>query len=207
MGDASSYYELALYKMGWSLYKQQFYEEALHRYLAMLDHRQSIGYDFDQVDEESEEHRVADTFRVVSLSFSNLGGPEVVDEYFSARGQRPYADKIYSNLGEFYLSKLRYDDAASVYRSFIESNPFHKVSPYFSMRVIEIFTEAGFPKLVVESKKQFADRYSLRADYWQHFAIEDSTSSTRATLRISCFSSVASSSCSGRSGSCSTTTI
>jgi tetratricopeptide (TPR) repeat protein len=173
MGDTSSYYELALYKMGWSLYKQQFYEEALHRYLAMLDHRQSIGYDFDQVDEESEEHRVADTFRVISLSFSNLGGPEVVDEYFAERGQRAYADKIYSNLGEFYFSKLRYDDAASVYRSFIESNPFHKVSPHFSMRVIEIFSEAGFPKLVVESKKQFAERYSLRADYWQHFAVDD----------------------------------
>ncbi|MBT8087102.1 MAG: tetratricopeptide repeat protein, partial [Gammaproteobacteria bacterium] len=174
MGDTSSYYELALYKMGWSLYKQQFYEEALHRYLAMLDHRQALGYDFDQVDEENEEHRVADTFRVISLSFSNLGGPDVVDEYFDERGQRRYADKIYSNLGEFYFSKLRYDDAASVYRSYIESNPFHKVSPHFSMRVVEIFAEAGFPKLVVESKKEFADRYSLRADYWQHFDVDES---------------------------------
>ncbi|MBT8092499.1 MAG: tetratricopeptide repeat protein [Gammaproteobacteria bacterium] len=174
MDDSSSYYELALYKMGWSLYKQQFYEEALQKYLAMLDHRQAIGYDFDHVDEESAEHRVADTFRVVSLSFSNLGGPEVVDEFFAESGQRPYADKIYSNLGEFYFSKLRYDDAASVYRSFIESNSFHKVSPHFSMRVVEIFAEAGFPKLVVESKKEFADRYSLRADYWQHFDIGES---------------------------------
>ncbi len=174
MGESSSYYELALYKKGWALYKQQFYEEALHEYMAMLDHRQSIGYDFDEVIEESEEHRVADTFRVVSLSFSNLGGPEVVDEYFATRGERPYADKIYSNLGEFYFSKLRYDDAASVYRSFIESKPFHKVAPHFSMRVVEIFTEAGFPKLVVESKKDFASRYAMHADYWQHFDVDES---------------------------------
>ncbi len=174
MGESSSYYELALYKKGWALYKQQFYEEALNEYMAMLDHRQSIGYDFDEISEESEEHRVADTFRVVSLSFSNLGGPEVVDEYFVARGERPYADKIYSNLGEFYFSKLRYDDAASVYRSFVESKPFHKVAPHFSMRVVEIFTEAGFPKLVVESKKEFASRYAMHADYWQHFDVDDS---------------------------------
>ena len=31
MGASSSYYELALYKQGWTLYKQEFYEEAQHR--------------------------------------------------------------------------------------------------------------------------------------------------------------------------------
>ncbi len=174
MGDSSYYYELALYKLGWSLYKQQFYDEALHNYIAMLDHRESVGYDFDQVTEEDDEHRVADTFRVISLSFSNLGGPEVVDEYFLMIGKRSYADKIYGNLGEFYFGKRRYDDAASVYKSFIASNPFHKVSPHFSMRIVEIFGEAGFPKLVVEAKKEFATRYALNADYWDYFDVAGS---------------------------------
>ena len=175
MGPTSSYYELALYKLGWTLYKQEFYEEALHNYMAMLDYRHSIGFDFDENYEENDEHRVADTFRVISLSFSNLGGPEVVDEYFAENGRRSYADKIYGNLGEFYFTKLRYDDAASVYKSFIKLNPFHKVSPYFSMRVVEIYGEAGFPLLVVESKKEFASIYALDAEYWSYFDIDDST--------------------------------
>jgi tetratricopeptide (TPR) repeat protein len=174
-GTASSYYELALYKLGWTLYKQELYEEALNNYIAMLDYRQSIGYDFDAVDEENNEHRVVDTFRVISLSFSNLGGPNTVDNYFLQRGHRSYADKIYGNLGEFYLSKLRYDDAASVYKSFIALNPFHKVSPHFNMRVIDIYVEAGFPQLVVTAKKEFATTYALDTDYWQHFDIAESS--------------------------------
>ncbi len=174
MGSTSSYYELALYKLGWAMYKQQLYEEALHQYMAMLDYRQSIGYDFDEAQEESEEHRVADTFRVISLSFSNLGGPEVVDEYFAEHGHRSYADKIYGNLGEFYFTKLRYEDAASVYKSFINHNPYHRVSPHFSMRIVEIYGEAGFPMLVVEAKKEFATRYAVDAEYWQRFDIGDS---------------------------------
>jgi len=174
MGSTSSYYELALYKLGWALYKQEMYEEALHNYMAMLDYRLSIGYDFDVVEEENEEHRVADTFRVVSLSFSNLGGPDVVDEYFAENGRRSYADKIYGNLGEFYFEKLRYDDAASIYKSFIALNPYHRVSPHFSMRIVEIYGEANFPQLVVQSKKEFATRYALDADYWMRFDIEDS---------------------------------
>ena len=174
MGSTSPYYELALYKQGWTLYKQELYEDALHNYMAMLDYRLSIGYDFDRDYAENDEHRVTDTFRVISLSFSNLGGPEVVDEYFLVNGNRSFADKIYGNLAEFYFGKLRYDDAASVYKSFINLNPFHRVAPHFSMRVVDIYAEAGFPLLVVESKKEFATNYALNADYWQHFDANES---------------------------------
>ena len=166
-GPSSSYYELALYKLGWTLYKQQFYEAALDEFVAMLDHRLAMGYDFDRPAED-EERRVADTFRVISLSLSNLGGPEVIDEYFATRGQRSYADRLYANLGEFYLEKLRYQDAASVYRSFIDLNPFHARAPQFGMRIVEIHTEGGFPQLVVESRKKFATDYALDAEYWNY---------------------------------------
>ncbi len=174
MGPTSGYYELALYKQGWALYKQEMYEEALHRYMAMLDHRLSIGYDFEEKYEEDDEHRLADTFRVISLSFSNLGGPEVLDAYFAANGHRSYADKIYGNLAEFYFEKLRYEDAASVYKSFVNLNPYHKVSPHFGMRVVDIYAEAGFPRLVVEAKKDFASRYAIDAEYWNFFDTADS---------------------------------
>ncbi len=174
MGPASSYYELALYKYGWALYKQELYEEALHQYMAMLDHRAAIGFDFDSIDPDDEEHRVADTFRVVSLSFSNLGDANVVNEYFAENGHRSYADKIYENLGEFYFEKLRYEDAASVYKSFIELNEYHRASPYFSMRVIDIYGEANFPQLVVEAKKEFAATYAIDARYWNAIDIGES---------------------------------
>ena len=173
MGSTSSYYELSLYKLGWTFYKQELYQEALHRYMAMLDHRMTTGYDFDQDFEENDEHRIADTFRVISLSFSNLGGPEVLDEYFATTGHRPYADKIYGNLAEFYFAKLRYKDAASVYKSFTDLNPNHPRSPHFAMRVVEIYGEAGFPSLVVEAKKEFATRYALDAEYWTYFDVAE----------------------------------
>jgi tetratricopeptide (TPR) repeat protein len=168
-GARSEFYELALYKLGWSLYKQDFYDEALHRYMALLDYKLSVGYDFDQQHAEEDERRVADTFRVISLSFSNLGGPDVLGEYYTTYGHRTYEDRIYQNLGEFYFDKLRYNDAASVYDSFVERYPYHRISPEFSMRVIGIYQAGDFPKLVVESKKSFATKYGLQSEYWQHF--------------------------------------
>ncbi len=174
LGAKTSYYELALYKLGWTFYKQELYEEALQRYMALLDYKVSTGYDFDQRHEEEDERRVADTYRVISLSFSNLGGPEAVRKYYSTFGNRSYEDRVYSNLGEHYLAKLRYDDAARTYKSFVALYPFHRAAPRFSMRVVETFTQGGFPKLVLESKREFASKYGLQAEYWQHFKPEES---------------------------------
>jgi tetratricopeptide (TPR) repeat protein len=174
LGAHSSYYELALYKLGWTFYKQELYEEALHRYMALLDYKVSTGYDFDQAHEREDERRVADTFRAVSLSFSNIGGPQAVQEYFSTSRNRSYEDRVYSNLGEHYLAKLRYDDAAKTYKAFIELHPFHRAAPRFSMRVVETFTKGGFPKLVLESKREFASKYGLQAEYWRHNKSEES---------------------------------
>jgi cellulose synthase operon protein C len=168
LGARSSYYELALYKLGWTFYKQELYEEALQRYMALLDYKVSSGYNFDQKHEKEDERRVADTFRAVSLSFTNVGGPDAVQQYFSSTKSRSYEDRVYSNLGEHYLAKLRYDDAAKTYNAFIALHPFHRAAPRFSMRVVETFTKGGFPKLVLESKRDFASKYGLQAEYWQH---------------------------------------
>ena len=169
IGKGSYYYELALYKLGWTFYKQELYEDAQHRFIALLDHKVSVGYDFSQTADETERKRTDDTLRVISLGFSNLGGADSVVEYFSKHGKRSYEDDVYGNLAEFYFDKRRYADASGAYSAFVSRNPFHKMSPNFHMRMIEIHTAGGFPTLVLDAKKAFATTYGLKADYWQYF--------------------------------------
>lgn len=186
MGENTSYYELALYKLGWSFYKQELYEDGLHNFVALLDHKVKTGYDFENSKDEFEQKRIEDTYRVISLSFSYLGGPEAVEEYFRQYGKRSYEVSIYSNLGEYYLDKRRYADAALSYKTFVRLNPYNKVSPHFDMRVIEIYKKGGFPKLVIDANKEFATDYGLKSAYWQHFdvnAYPDVQGYLKATLK------------------------
>ncbi|MGD8940756.1 MAG: tetratricopeptide repeat protein [Gammaproteobacteria bacterium] len=168
-GVGSVYYDRALFKKGWTFYKQELYEEALHEFIALLDYKVSIGYDFEQTEDKIEKKRIDDTFRVISLSFSNLGGATSVQEYFANHGSRSYEDGVYSHLAEFYFSKRRYSDAATTYNTFVDNNPFHRKSPHFSMRVIDIYMKGGFPRLVIEAKKQYASTYGINAEYWNYF--------------------------------------
>jgi len=168
-GVGSVYYDRALFKKGWTFYKQELYEEALHEFIALLDYKVSIGYDFEQTEDKIERKRIDDTFRVISLSFSNLGGATSVQEYFANNGTRSYEDWVYSHLAEFYFTKRRYSDAAVTYNTFVDNNPFHRKSPHFSMRVIDIYMKGGFPRLVIEAKKQYASTYGINAEYWNYF--------------------------------------
>jgi len=170
IGIGSPFYELSLYKLGWTFYKQELYDEALDRFVALLDYKASTGFDFEKSTNELERKRVDDTYRVISLSFSNSGGSKAIVDFFAKRGKRPYEVDIYRNLAEFYVDKRRYHDAAATYRAFVERDPFHKVAPDFDMRVIDTYRKGGFPKLVIDATKDFARRYGFKAEYWAHYA-------------------------------------
>ena len=173
VGEGSEFYELALYKQGWAYFKQDMYEEALQDYIKMLDYKIDNGYDIESNDDKIENKRIEDTFRVISLSFSYLGGADSIVEFFDKHGHRFYEASIYSHLGEYFLTKRRYADAAKSYQAFIDRNPVSKESPYFSIRVIEIYKTGGFPRLVVEAKRNFSKTYSLQSSYWTFFDINE----------------------------------
>ncbi|MCW8943012.1 MAG: tetratricopeptide repeat protein [Gammaproteobacteria bacterium] len=170
-GEGSEFYELALYKQGWAYFKQDMYEEALRDYIQMLDYKIDNGYDLDSVENKIEKKRIDDTYRVISLSFSYLGGADSIVEFFDKHGHRFYEASIYSHLGEYYLEKRRYSDAAKSYQAYIDRNPISKESPYFNIRVIEIYKKGGFPRLVVDAKKEFSKTYALNSNYWTFFDI------------------------------------
>ncbi|MBE0500581.1 MAG: tetratricopeptide repeat protein [Desulfuromonadales bacterium] len=168
-GVGTFYYQLALYKLGWTYYKQELYEASLHQFIDLLDYKLSTGYDFDQTADEIEHNRMDDTFRVVSLAFSYLGGADAVADYFAANGKRSFEDEIYSNLAEYYYGKRRYSDAVAAYGAFVSRNPFHRKAPLFQMRVIDIHMSGGFPSLVIDAKKAFASDYGRKDEYWNYY--------------------------------------
>jgi TolA-binding protein len=170
-GPVSAFYDQSLFKRGWSFFKQSLFEEGLDDFVALLDIKTAAGYHIKTEANKTEYQRVDDTFRVVSLSFSYIGGPEFVKNYFDKRGHRDYEDLVYSYLGDHYLEKRRYQDAANAYKSFIALYPLHEKASGYQMRIIEIFRKGQFPQLVIEAKREFAITYDLKSTYWTYHDI------------------------------------
>ncbi len=170
-GDASRFYEQSLYKLGWSQFKLAMHEESLTPFFDLLDRK--IG-DIELQDGEdrltelgrAERELVEDTFRVLSISFSYLDGADSISEYLKRRGHPDYGWVIYMNLGDLFLDKERYVDAAETYEAFSKADPDHPKSPLLQVEVIEAYKRGGFPTLVLEAKKGYVERYGMDKPFW-----------------------------------------
>ena len=65
--------------------------------------------------QRADQELVEDTFRVLSISFSYMDGAESITDFLDQEGHPDYSYIIYMNLGDLYLEKERYVDAAETY--------------------------------------------------------------------------------------------
>ena len=172
----SRFYRHALYKQGWSHFKQLDYDVGLHSFIALIDTmvKQDVEKDIEGLT-RPEKELLDDSLRALALSYGYLGGASEVSGYFSANGRRLYEALIYDRLGLQFLGKQRFSDAANTYREFVKHNPFDKQAPDFQIRAIDAFKKGKFPSEVLTAKKQFVENYHINSEYWQYNEIESAS--------------------------------
>ena len=171
-GPTSAFYNQSLYKHGWSLFKQGENERSLESFAGVLDSMlvsKSDPKQLIEIDTLSRPNRelVEDTFRVMSITFSYADGPKTIDEFVRHRAARPYYYLLYARLGDLYIEKERYTDAADSYRAFVSQDRNNEKAPLLEMQAIEAYSKGGFPQLVLQGKKEFVENYSYGTAYWQ----------------------------------------
>ena len=179
-GETSRYYEQSLYKLGWSQFKLGWHGASLEPFFELLDRKIGnieLKHGDARLDDLSRAERelVEDTFRVLSISFSYMDSADSINAYFDERGHPAYSYVIYINLGELYLDKERYVDAADAYGAFVDRYPYHAKAPLLQVEVIEAYKRGRFPSLVLEGKRDFVERYGMDGEFWRRNPPEDNT--------------------------------
>jgi len=163
----SEFYERALYKHGWSLFKSSKLDQALKSFYSLLDYhfKPDIKYeDFSR----SQKEILDDTFRVISLTHSYNEGARSVAAFSKANGQRSYEYLIYQHLAQLYLDQQRMEDAAKTYLAYVNNYPDSGQAPGFYLKVISIYAKGGFPTLLTKAKADFVSKYGVGKSYWEN---------------------------------------
>ena len=169
-GDSGNpYHERALYMQGWSQFKQGRLEDGLHSFFGVLDHKVA-GHGDGELESlqgltRADRELVEDTFRVTSLSLSNLQGAESIPAYMNSDERRSYEFRVYQQLGELYIKQDRVKDAADTFGQFARRNPLHAQAPQLQTRVIQIYEQSGFATLALEAKKEYVVRYGVDSEF------------------------------------------
>jgi len=171
-GAHSAFYRQSLYKLGWSMFKQADNEHSLVAFSGVLDSVLGSGGTGSRSAELAQLSRpdrelAEDTFRVMSIMFSYGEGARSIDGFMQGRAGKPYDYLLYQRLGDLYVEKQRYTDAADTYRAFVQRQPDHDKSPLLQMQAIEAYRLGGFPDLVLKGKKEFVQTYGLGGAFWK----------------------------------------
>lgn len=174
-GAGTGFYEQGLYKHGWSLFKQGRGEESVESFLKVIDRVLVTDGALRSRDDLSRPERelIDDTFRAISITYYDLDGPQSLDAALLERGDPPYAHLLYEDLGNLYMEKERYQDAALAYEAFAKRRPDNRFAPSLQVRTIEAYQKGGFASLVLEGKQAFVERYAFGSPFWSERTVAD----------------------------------
>jgi TolA-binding protein len=170
LGAETAFYEQGLYKEGWSLFKQNLSEESTAAFLALLDRVLARTGRLRESAELTRPERelTEDTFRALAITFADLEGSATLDAAILGRGMPVYGHLLYEALGNLYLEKGRFQDAAIAYTAFVQQQPNSRNAPVLQLRSIEAYQKGGFESLVLKGKEDFVERYALTSSFWEN---------------------------------------
>lgn len=167
----SLFYEKAIYKYGWTLFKRNQYPQALAQFIHLLDLKNSQGklgrVTLSPDISRSEKELLNDTLRVTSLTLTYQEGSQTLTRYLVSSGKKPYEPLLYRALGKLYQQKDRIIDAAESYMAYVQRAPNDPDAPVFHQDAISAYKKGGLAKLVIQSKSEFIERYNTKSYYWR----------------------------------------
>jgi TolA-binding protein len=172
-GPASAFHEQSLYKHGWALFKQGRHEESLTSFLPLLDLQLGGSGDTPAVQARldamgrAQRELIDDTLRVAAITLEYTGGAPAIPAALAAAGDPAWSWLIYQAVGDLYLDKQRYRDAAEAYVAYVDVAPDAEPAPALQQAAIDAYSRGKFPSLVLTAKQQYVERYGLDAAWWQ----------------------------------------
>jgi cellulose synthase operon protein C len=166
---SGAYQDRALYMQGWSRFKQGKLEEGLQSFFGVLDAKLA-GRGDEPLETlpgltRGDRELVEDTFRVMSISLTNVQGAEAIAAYTAKPERKGYEHRVYQQLGELYIKQDRVKDAADAFGLFVKRNPMHAQSPQLQARVIDIYEGGGFATLALDAKREYVSSYGVASDF------------------------------------------
>ena len=170
-GKNAPAFEQSLYKLGWSLYKQGKYLEALdpfYAYLETLPGLPAVESSPNSQLSPVEQEQLSELLDVMSSCFVHLGGLKAAQDFFASGKQRAYERELYLALADWYEEQLQVSQAAETWLFIAQRAPLSEDAPTLTARAVRVYREAGFERLAFETSRQLVDAYGPRSEFWLH---------------------------------------
>ncbi|WP_221793028.1 tetratricopeptide repeat protein [Oceanobacter mangrovi] len=161
----NKYYNDAVYKKGWSVFKQSRYDDSLDIFANLLDEMFPTAASID-VASSGDLAILKDSLYNMAVTFSFRGEWEEIGDFFDRHGHRHYEYLVYQRLAEVYVEQKYYQSAASTLSAFVARYPDDDRAPAAMQQMITLYNDANYPVLKRQYEGEYIDRFGIDTPYW-----------------------------------------
>jgi TolA-binding protein len=133
-------YDKALYKLGWTYYRMDRFDDAVEKFLTLADFYEA------QKEQKGEEEGGGDlreeALQYVAISLADESweaGLPKAQALFAKRGGRPYEADIYRRLGNIWFDQTKHTNAIDAYRLVLQKDPLAKDAPQIQQKIVQAY--------------------------------------------------------------------
>ncbi|WP_163995845.1 tetratricopeptide repeat protein [Pyxidicoccus caerfyrddinensis] len=133
-------YDKAVYKLGWTYYRMDRFDEAVGSFLTLADfyEAQRVARGDEKAGGDLREEALQ--YVAISLADETWGGVPRAQALFAQRGARPYEAEVYRRLGNVYFDQTKYPAAIEAYRLVLAKDPLAPDAPRLQQRIVQAYT-------------------------------------------------------------------
>jgi len=132
-------YDKALYKLGWTYYRMDRFDDSVARFFALADYYQAEAKK--KGDEEVGGDLRTEALQYTAISFvdEKWGSLAKAQEMFARLGGRPYEAEIYRRMADVYFDQTKHPEAIEAYRLVLQRDPLNKEAPAIQQRIVQAY--------------------------------------------------------------------
>lgn len=132
-------YDKALYKLGWTYYRMDRFDEAVGRFLALVDFYEGEAKKKGEEEVGGDLRNEALQYTAISFVDEKWGSLAKAQETFAKLGGRRYEGEVYRRMADVYFDQTKHPEAIEAYRLVLQKDPLNKDAPKIQQRIVQAY--------------------------------------------------------------------
>jgi len=130
------YFDMSLYKLGWSYYNLNNYSKAISTFLYLIEDISLLEKVKTQVLSKTKADLRSESIQYISSSFTEFGGPKTAKEFLLQHQDKDYTLPILLTMSELYEKRNYYPEAIETYKVILDIYPYYKDAPDIYQKIV-----------------------------------------------------------------------
>lgn len=155
------YFNMSLYKLGWSYYNIEDYVNAISTFIYLLGDIRLLEQANAKVLGKTNSDLRQEAIDYVAISFTEFGGAPEAKRFLidKQKGAEDYNLHVFLKMGEIYQKRNYYQESIATYKAILEIWPFYQYAPVIQQKIVEAYELDMQPEKAMEERAELVQRY------------------------------------------------